>query len=437
MGKSQELYSKAKKIIPGGTQLLSKRPEMFLPDLWPAYYDKSKGCKVWDLDGNEYLDFSYMGLGSGILGYAFDEVDDAVIESIRKGNATTLNCPEEFYLAEKLIELHNWAEMVRFSKTGGEAMSIAVRIARASAKKDIILFCGYHGWHDWYLSANISDNKSLDGHLIPGLNPLGVVRNLLNTSFPFEYNNVEQLKNLVSKYKDNIAAIVIESIRNKEPEKEFIDELHNIKESLNIPLIVDEISSGFRIALGGAHLKLGINPDIAVFGKALGNGYPMCAVIGKSKFMDIAQETFISSTYWTERSGLTASLKTIELLKKYNVIEHINNAGKEVKKLWSKYSLKYNLPIDISGIDPLAHFSFLGEKSLVLKTLFTQSMLEKGFLASTSFYSSYSHKKEDIDLYEKALNETFEFIGDIINNNELPDKYLKTTVCQSGFKRLT
>jgi len=178
MGKSQELYRKAKKIIPGGTQLLSKRPEMFLPELWPAYYDKAKGCEVWDLDGKKYIDMSTMGVGSCILGYADDDVNKAVKSAVDRGNMCTLNAPEEVELAELLLKLHPWAEMVRYARTGGESMMIAVRIARAKSGKDTVLFCGYHGWHDWYLSSNLADEKSLDGHLLPGLNPLGVPRAL-------------------------------------------------------------------------------------------------------------------------------------------------------------------------------------------------------------------------------------------------------------------
>ena len=168
-GKGQMLYKKAKTLIPGGTQLLSKRPEMFLPEYWPAYYSKAKGCKIWDLDGNEYIDVSYMGIGANVLGYANDEVDAAAKEAIDNGGMTTLNAPEEVALAEKLLQLHPWAGGVRYAKAGGEAMALASRIARAYTKKDIILFCGYHGWHDWYLAANLANKNALDDLHIPGL----------------------------------------------------------------------------------------------------------------------------------------------------------------------------------------------------------------------------------------------------------------------------
>ncbi len=227
MGKSQELYLRAKKIIPGGTQLLSKRPEMFLPDQWPAYYNRAKGCEIWDLDGKHYYDMGLMGVGANVLGYANDEVDTAVIKAIKSGTNSTLNCPEEIKLAEMLCSIHPWAEMVRYARTGGEAMTIAVRIARAKTGKSKILFCGYHGWHDWYLTANLSEDKLKHGHLLPGLEPNGVPVELLNTSTTFQYNNTEEFLRKLSENNDQIACVVMESVRNFEPEKEFLNTLRN------------------------------------------------------------------------------------------------------------------------------------------------------------------------------------------------------------------
>ena len=168
--------------------LLSKRPEMFLPDRWPAYFSKTKGCMVWDLDGNAYIDMSIMGIGTNTLGYGHPEVDEAVCNVVKQGNMSTLNCPEEVLLAERLVELHQWADMVRFARSGGEANAIAIRIARAASGRDKVAICGYHGWHDWYLSTNLADEKGLDGHLLPGLEPKGVPRNLAGTVLPFRYN---------------------------------------------------------------------------------------------------------------------------------------------------------------------------------------------------------------------------------------------------------
>lgn len=281
-GKGQELYRKAKSIIPGGGQLLSKRPEKFLPELWPAYYSKAKGCRVWDLDGNEYRDFSYMGIGACTLGYCDDDVDAAVLQAVKNGTMTTLMVPEEVELAELLLEQHPWAEMVRYAKGGGDAMAVAVRIARAATKKDKVLFCGYHGWHDWYLSANLADDSALDGQLMAGLSPVGVARELKGTSYPFWYNMIDQFKTLVAKHKDNLAGVVLEAARGMTPEADFFKTIEEECHKLNIPLIIDEVTSGFRVYCGGACEYFDIHPDIAVFAKGMANGYPIAAIIGKT-----------------------------------------------------------------------------------------------------------------------------------------------------------
>ena len=436
MGKSQDLYKRAKTLIPGGTQLLSKRPEMFLPELWPAYYEKAKGCEVWDLDGNKYTDMITMGIGACILGYADDDVNNAVKNVIDKGNMSILNAPEEVELAELLCSLHPWAGMVRYTRSGGEAMTAAVRIARARTQKDKVLFCGYHGWHDWYLSANLAEDSALDGHLLPGLAPRGVPRALRDSSYPFVYNDTRGFKELVDKYKNEIGVVVLEAIRNVQPEKEFINAIMDLTRDLGIVFVVDEITSGWRLNLGGAHLLYGVEPDIAVFAKAISNGFPMGAIIGKKEVMEAAQETFVSSTYWTERIGPTAALATIKKMRDKNVSRHLVDTGKKIQAGWKEAAVKNNLTIEVSGIQPLGHFEFKYSEPLVLKTLFTQLMLEKGFLASNAFYSSYAHKEEHVSGYLQALNDAFSFIADALNKGK-PEKYLKGPVCHSGFKRLT
>lgn len=436
MSKTLELYRKAKKIIPGGTQLLSKRPEMFLPDKWPAYYESAEGYTVIDLDGNEYIDMSYMGIGSCILGYADKDVNNAVAEAVKKGSMNTLNAPEEVEFGELLISLHPWSDMIRYSRSGGEAMSIAVRIARAYSKKDKVLFCGYHGWHDWYLAANLSDEKSLDGHLLPGLNPLGVPRGLTGLTFPFNYNSTDEFLKLIKEHRGDIGAIVLESIRNTEPQKEFLETIKEISLKENIPLIMDEITAGWRLNKGGAHLLYGIEPDIAVFAKGMSNGFPMAAVIGKGKVMQAAQDSFISSTYWTDRIGPVAALATVKKIIKENVPEYLIKSGRRVKEIWKSVSEKYGVEIEISGIDPLGHFSFSHPKPLVLKTLFTQEMLGEGVLATNAFYSSFAHDEKAFGKYEESSEKAFAVIAKAIKSGK-PETFLKSPVCHSGFKRLT
>ncbi len=436
MGKSQELYIKAKTLIPGGTQLLSKRPEMFLPDLWPAYYQKAKGCEVWDLDGNKYTDMSYMSVGAAILGYADDDVNKAVGQAIDSGNISTLNAPEEVELAELLCELHPWAGMVRYAKTGGEAMTIAVRIARAKSGKDTVLFCGYHGWHDWYLSANLADDKALDGHLLPGLEPRGVPRCLKGSSHPFVYNDTAGFVALLDKYKKDVGVVVLESIRDAQPKEEFIKTIRQMTKDLNIVLIVDEISAGWRLNLGGAHLLYDLEPDIAVFSKGISNGYPMAAVIGKKEVMQAAQMSFISSTYWTDRMGPVAALATIRKMQKENVFQHLIKMGNKIQEGWRQLAKKNGLKITIGGIYPFSYFVFNYDNHLLFKTLYTQFMLEKEFLATNACYICFAHKQEHVTKYLEAADEVFAKIAKIIQKGN-PKAYLHTRECHSGFKRLT
>ena len=433
--KGQSLYRKAKLRIPGGTQLFSKRPELFLPEQWPSYYHKAKGVEVWDLDNNKYVDMSYMGLGACILGYSDPDVDKAVRAAIDSGSMCTLNCPEEVELADLLCELHPWAEMVRYARTGGEAMAIAVRIARAKTRKDEIAFCGYHGWHDWYLAANLGEEDALDGHLLPGLKPAGVPRSLRNTAFAFHYNKINELKAIVSRHRDDIAAIVMEPIRNYEPEPGFLEEVREIATSIRATLIFDEVSSGWRMTTGGVHLLYGVTPDIAVFSKAISNGYPMAAIIGIGDVMQAAQDSFISSTYWTERIGPVAALATIRKHRRCNVAEHLIGIGKRVQSEWRSVAERYGQRISISGIPPLAHFSFEYENGQAIQTLFTQEMLQRGFLATNAFYGSYAHQNHHVESYLKALDVSFALIAKAITKNEV-EKLLKGPIAHSGFCRL-
>jgi glutamate-1-semialdehyde aminotransferase len=433
-GKTQKLYQEAKKIIPGGGQLLSKRPEMFLPDYWPAYYSKAKGCEIWDIDNNKYIDMSTMGIGSCIIGYADDEIDASVYKVISEGSMSSLMAPEEVELAQLLIKLHPWAEMVRYARGGGDAMAIAVRIARAATKKDIILFSGYHGWHDWYLSANLANDKGLDGQLMPGLDTAGVPRELKGTSYPFYYNNIKEFLELIKQYGNNIGGVVLEAIRGIDPEPGFFEIIERETKRLNVPLIIDEVTSGFRLTCGGAHKVIGINPDIAVFAKGMANGYAMAAIIGKAKYMDSAQDSFISSTFWTERIGPTAAIATINKMINNNVQEHLINCGKQIQACWIDTANKYDLKIHVSGIYPLSHISF-SENPLALKTLFIQEMLRRGIMAKDSYYATYSHKQEHLDKYRTVLDDVFLIMSKAVKNNNI-ESLLWGPVCQTGFKRL-
>ena len=433
MSKGQKLWKKAKKIIPGGNMLLSKRSEMFLPDKWPSYFEKANGCYVWTLENKKLIDMTTMGVGTNLLGYSNHEVDMKVQEAINKGIMTSLNCPEEVYLAEKLIELHPWASKVRFARTGGEANAIAIRIARAASGKDKVAICGYHGWHDWYLATNLDDEKSLNKHLLPGLKPRGVPINLKGTTLPFTYNNLKEFKELISKH--DIGAVKMEVQRSVPPKSGFLEEIRRICDEKQIILIFDECTSGFRETFGGLHKKYNVFPDIAILGKALGNGYAITSVIGKENIMDVAQATFISSTFWTERIGPVAALETLKIMEKEKSWEYVTSLGKYLKKKWNNLANINNLSVEISGLSALPTISFKNKNNLLYKTLITQEMLKKGYLASTLCYLSTAHNEQIIDNYIEELNEVFYLISKCEKEGTI-NKYLTSDVCHSGFERL-
>jgi glutamate-1-semialdehyde 2,1-aminomutase len=435
MGKGQELYKKAKTLIPGGTMLLSKRPEMFLPEHWPAYFSKAKGSHVWDLDGNKYTDVSIMGIGTNILGYGHDEVDAAVMETVKNGNMSTLNCPEEVWLAEKLVELHSWADMVRFARSGGEANAIAIRIARAASGRDKVAVCGYHGWHDWYLSANLGSEESLAGHLLPGLDPQGVPSNLRNTVFTFNYNKIEELESLFLNHPD-IGVIKMEVSRNKGPEDGFLHKVREIANKHKAVLIFDECTSGFRQTFGGLHKLYDVEPDMAMFGKAMGNGYGITATIGRKEVMEAAQKTFISSTFWTERIGPTAALATLKVMEREQSWKVITDIGNEIGLRWQELADIHNIPIQVNGLPALIGFSISSDKNLAYKTFITQEMLKKGFLAAMSIYVSVVHTPEILNPYFDELNNLFKVIKNCENGEQSIESLLEGPVCHGGFKRL-
>jgi len=427
------LWEKAKSLIPGGNMLLSKRAEMFLPGKWPAYFKKAKGCDVWDLDGNKYSDMSIMGIGTNILGYGHPEVDDAVRSAVDQGNMSTFNCPEEVYLAERLVELHPWSDMVRFAKTGGEANVIAIRIARAASGKDKVAFCGYHGWHDWYLAANLSNAENLEEHLLPGLEPMGVPDGLKGTAVPFNYNDYASLQKIVDD--GDIGVIMMEVSRNFEPENNFLQKIRELATDKGIVLIFDEITSGFRGTLGGSHLQYDVEPDMAVFGKAMGNGYAISAVIGTRQIMEHGQASFISSTFWTERIGPVAALKTIEIMDRDSISERLIEIGHYINKCWNELAGHHNLDIVIYGIPAITHIGFKSKQELAIKTIITQEMLKSGYLAGNSVYVCIDHSKDLIDEYIYALDKPFGFISQIIKG-ENPKQFLEGPIAHSGFKRL-
>ena len=433
MNKGQALWDRAKSVIPGGNMLLSKRPEMHLPDIWPAYFSRAAGVPVWDLEDRAFTDMSLMSVGTNTLGYGHPSVDASVRGVIDAGNMSTLNAPEEVALAERLVALHPWADMARFARSGGEANAIAIRIARAASGRDGVAICGYHGWHDWYLAANLGDSAGLDGHLLPGLDPAGVPRDLAGSVFPFAYNDLEALKSLVTDQK--IGVIKMEVSRSADPAPGFLQAVRDIADAHGIVLIFDECTSGFRQAFGGLHKIYGVDPDMAVFGKALGNGYAITAVIGRRAVMDAAQSTFISSTFWTERIGPVAALATLDAMEDCRSWEVITETGREITRRWQDLAASHGLTIRTRGLPALTGFDIPGARGLIYKTLITQEMLKAGYLAGTSVYVSTEHRPDVLDRYFEALDPVFALIAECEDGRD-PEALLDGPVCHLGFSRL-
>ncbi|MCC6240161.1 MAG: aminotransferase class III-fold pyridoxal phosphate-dependent enzyme [Phycisphaerales bacterium] len=435
-GDNQGLYKLAKTMIPGGTQLLSKRPEMFAPDRWPAYYREAAGCQVTDLSGNKLIDMVTNGIGGCLLGFNHPEVTAAVIDRIQRGSFCTLNNPEEVQVAQKLIDWHPWAGAVRYARTGGESMAVAVRIARAHTRRDVVAFCGYHGWSDWYLAANLGEHGALDGHLLPGLSPTGVPRGLKATALPFAYNQIKQLEEIVAKHGKNLAAVIMEPTRNQEPQNQFLQQAKALAHECGAVFIFDEISAGFRLARGGAHLRYGVDPDIAVFAKALGNGHPIGAVLGREQVMASAQDSFISSTYWTEGVGFAAALATMKVMEENDVPAHVDNIGKLYANGLTKLAQKHKLPLKVAGHPCIAHYAFDHPQGAALMTLYTVRMLDHGYLTGASFYPTLAHQPGHVEKYLLAADEVYAELADAMAKGDA-EKRLGSPVKQSGFARLS
>jgi len=433
---TSRLYEKAKKIIPGGVQLFSKKPELFAPGAWPAYYSRALGCEVWDLDNNHYYDMSTNGIGACLLGFNAATISEAAKKAIDNGCMSSLNPPEEIGLAERLCELHPWASKARFTRCGGESMAVAVRIARAATGRSMIAVCGYHGWHDWYLASNLEDDQSLNGHLLPGLEPLGVPKELAGTVKVFAFNDTEALKRIIEKYGNKLAAIVMEPCRHHFPNGEFINFARESASKTGAALIFDEITIGWRLHYGGGHLKIGVNPDIAVFAKALGNGHPIGAVIGIPAFMDAAKYSFISSTYWTERVGSAVALAVLEQMSQTDVPTYISGIGQAVKKIWRDTAAKQGLCVNVDdGFPCLSQFSFEHKQSQEIKTLFTRFMLEEGFLAGLVFYPTMAHDIDVVEKYGVSVDKVFSKLSKIIETGSI-SKSMNGLPAQKTFARL-
>lgn len=438
----QDQYREAKQIIPGGTQLLSKRPEQFAPDQWPAYYEEARGCEVIDTQGRKFIDFSAGGILACILGYADPDVNAAVIRRVQFGSMATLQTHDEVELAKLLLEIHPWAHQARFTRTGGEALAVAVRIARAGTGRDKIAICGYHGWHDWYLAANLpapgeeSFVGRLDKHLLPGLDPKGVPAALAGTTLPFHYNKLEELDALIAREGKNLAAVVMETTRQTDPEPGFLEGVRERCNKIGARLVFDEVSIGWRLCLGGAHLKYGVNPDIAVMAKAISNGFAMGAVFGTSDAMSAAQESFISSAYWTEGVGPAAAVAAVSKMMRINVPAHLAKIGGAVQAGWRELGAKHGVPLIVGGRPEMASLGFQHEDAAALTTLLTARMLKHGYLACGYFNPMLAHEPRHVEGYLAALDEVMAELAAAIAKGDIRER-IGGPVKHTHFARLT
>lgn len=430
------LYDAARELIPGGVQLLSKRPELFAPEQWPAYFAEARGCEVVDLDGKTYIDFTHCGVGACLLGYAHPQVTAAVVRRVECGSVCTLNSPEEVELARALVDLHPWSDQVRLARGGGEALAIAVRIARAQMRRDVVAFCGYHGWHDWYLAANLGEGDSLDGHLLPGLQPAGVPRSLRGTALPFAYNRIDQLREIVASDGPRLAAVVMEPLRNAQPAPGFLEDVRALCDSCGARLIFDEVTTGFRLRFGGAHGLFGVDPDVAVYAKALGNGHPIAAVIGRREVMEAAQDSFISSTSWTDGVGPAAAVATLGVMRQTDVPRHVRECGEEFRTGLTSLAERHRVPLVLGGLPALTSIGFDHPEAAALGTMLTVRMLDRRFLCGSAFYPTLAHRREHIDRFLAAAEPVLAELADAIEKGDIRNR-IGGPVRQSGFTRLT
>ncbi|MEN8230095.1 MAG: aminotransferase class III-fold pyridoxal phosphate-dependent enzyme [Bacteroidota bacterium] len=432
---SYKLYREAKQLFPYGTQLFSRRPELGAYGQAPIYFEKMKDAHFWDVDGNEFIDTA-MGIGPVILGYGYDKVDHAVKNQIDKGVLGSINNELEIEVAQAMVEMVPCAEMVKFCKSGGEADAIAVRMARAHTGREKVLFCGYHGWHDWYLAANLGSDSTLDTHLLPGLNPKGVPASLEGTCLPFEYNNLEQLESVLKENAGEVACIIMEPTRNKQPGAGFLEGVRQLADEHKCLLIFDEVITGFRMSNGGAQAYYDVTPDLATFAKAMANGYSLAAVTGRREIMEKQADNFISSTYWSDSTALAAGLATLTEIRNEPVIETLKRTGRLLMTHIEQLAQKHELKVDIPGHGSWFSLGFnYGEDTSKIMTLFIQEMIARGIYTISVFYMSYTHTSGDIERIRQAIDEVFELIKEGIQNDRV-DKLLRCPVRQIGFKRL-
>ncbi len=432
-----EMWQKAKSLISCGSGLRSKWAELYDPGTWPSYFSRCKGSRIWDLNGREYMDFG-AGAGAIVLGYSDPVVDQAVRQRVGQGTYCTLLSPQEIELAELMLEMHPWAGKVRYARGGGDAMGVAVRIARAATNRSGIAFCGYHGWQDWYLAANLGDSASLDGHLMPGLQPLGVPRELKGTAVGFKYNDLTSFEAALAALDQRPAAIVMEPMRTQWPEPGFLETIKRRAAEVGAVLVVDEITSGWRFGFPGASAVLEFEPDIAVYAKAMSNGFPCGAIVGRSEIMDAANQSFISSSYWTDGVGPAAAVACITRMRDNKVQQAVWQRGGDFQSRLRHVASQHSAgKPEIGGMPCNPYVSFaIGAQANLAKIAFIRMMKERGILLAGANYIMYTHTDEMFEHFLASAAECLDGVGKLVTEGSLEDYVGENTgIC--NFARLT
>ena len=425
VSKSYALWERANRVIPGGSQLISRRPYAFANGVAPVYAQRGKGSRIWDDQGVEYVDYG-MSVTSAILGYADDVVDEAVIEQIGKGTTYSLNSEREIELAELLIERIPCAEMVRFSKGGGESCGIAVRIARGATGRDVVLFSGYHGWHDWYLAAGHLEAGAFDPFAVPNIQPTGVPKALRGTSIPFPWGDIEPLERLLEQHRGQVAAIIMEPILLGEPPPEgYLASVRELATRENVVLIFDEVTTNFRYSATGIQEFVGVVPDLACFAKAISNGYAMGAVVGRRWVMEPASNMFVSSTYWSDLVGITAAITTLREIERRNVPGQLADYGERLQSGMREVLDEMDLPVEISGLPATPGFTFSdpfdAEATKTLNVLVAQETAKRGVLFNAHPRHSSAHSDHDLGMTLEAYRDALGVVKDALARDSVDD----------------
>jgi glutamate-1-semialdehyde aminotransferase/spore coat polysaccharide biosynthesis protein SpsF (cytidylyltransferase family) len=401
LSRSYQLKAKAERLIPGCSQTFSKAPSQFVQSVAPVFLARGSGSHVWDVDDNEYIDYP-MALGPVILGHNFPAVTEAMTRQVQDGCTFSLPHPLEVEVAEMLVGIIPCAEMVRFGKNGSDVTAAAVRVARAYTGRELIACCGYHGWQDWYIGTTTRRR--------------GVPRAVQELTLTFEYNNSESLARLFAQYPGQIAAVIMEPIGVQDPLPGFLRQVAALTRSDGALLVFDEMVTGFRVALGGAQEHFGITPDLACFGKAIANGFPLSAVVGRRDVMALFNEIFFSFTFGGEAVSLAAAKATIEVMRERDVIAHLWEQGQRLKDGYQVLAREYGLEkrTECQGLPPHTVALFrdeAGQESLLLKSLFMQECLKRGVLFSGVQNICFSHSPADIDTTLRVYRSAMEILA--------------------------